>query len=78
MSEINNIANAYFAAKQLINPNEPQYINTAEDDALARAVTKGNQQAPQFMRRDTVLKKIREHMQPWCELHSEASGTTRK
>lgn len=78
IADIKDIFNTYVAAKQLVNPHEQQYINIADDDALARAVSTKSGPTPEFLKRDDALRMIRDHMQAWYELATENIEPIRK
>ena len=62
-----------------MNAHEQQYINVGVDDALARAVSiKGEEDTPEFMKRDEVLRRVRVNMQAWHEIGGEGCEQVRK
>ena len=76
--EVRQIFNSYVQAKQLVNANDQQYINIAEDDALLRAVYSKGRNTPDFMKRDDAMKKIEQNMQRWFEMKTEGNEPVRK
>ncbi|EED83598.1 hypothetical eukaryotic translation initiation factor eIF1/SUI1 [Postia placenta Mad-698-R] len=68
---------AYVAEKNLVNAQERQFVNVGEDAALAHAVARKNEEV-EFMRREEVLARLREHMQSWYEIQVEGKDAVRK
>lgn len=61
-----------------MNAREQQYINVSEDAALSSAVSIKNSDAPEFLKREETLKRIRDNMQSWHETNVEGQETIRK
>ncbi|KAI0334161.1 eukaryotic translation initiation factor SUI1 family protein [Cubamyces sp. BRFM 1775] len=78
ITDIKDIFNEYIATHNLINVNDQQYINVGSDDALAGAVSVKGEETPEFMKRDDVLKRVREHMQTWHEIRADGRDVVRK
>jgi translation initiation factor 2D len=58
------ILNAYVSDKQLVNPRDQSYINVGTDNVLVTSLSISDE----FMKRDEVLKRLVEKMQPWHEV----------
>ncbi|KII84045.1 hypothetical protein PLICRDRAFT_57876 [Plicaturopsis crispa FD-325 SS-3] len=76
--ELKSILNEYITAQHLVNPREQQYVNV---DALLRSflVAKskpkpGAEPEPplEFIKREEILAKLLERMQPWHEIRVDA------
>ncbi|CCM00967.1 uncharacterized protein FIBRA_03015 [Fibroporia radiculosa] len=78
MSDIKTTLNEYVSAKNLINAQEQQYLNVSEDSALLDAVTDKNETDVEFLKREEVLTRIRNHMQSWYEIRVEGKDVVRK
>lgn len=72
------IFNSYVHTKQLVNANDQQYVNVADDDALIRAVSVKGEDTPDFMKRDDAVRRLQKNMQSWYELKTEGSDPIRK
>ncbi|KAH9948078.1 eukaryotic translation initiation factor SUI1 family protein [Amylocystis lapponica] len=77
-AELKALLHAYVAAKGLVNAREQQYVNVGEDALLLRAVERKNELGLEFLRREDVLARLREHMQAWHELRVEGRDVVRK
>lgn len=66
------------SSKGLVNPRDQQYINVGEDPPLLEAIAVKNEDSPDFMKRDDILKRIRANMQSWHEVGLEGGDTVRK
>jgi len=75
--EIRSIINEYVTAKQILNPKDQAYVNVTEDsvlfDALSdlKASERKQLQETGFLRRNEVVDKIIDNMQPWYEIAGE-------
>ncbi|KAI0351003.1 eukaryotic translation initiation factor SUI1 family protein [Trametes cingulata] len=78
IADIKAIFNDYVASRNLVNANDQQYINVGSDQALAGAVSVKGEDTPEFMKRDEVLKRIRNNMQTWHEIKAEGREVVRK
>lgn len=78
LSDIQDIFNTYVTEKQLINPQERQYINVSDDDALWSAVTDKTKERPEFLKRDDALRRIRDNMQSWHRIGIEGGEAVLK
>ncbi|OBZ74898.1 Translation machinery-associated protein 64 [Grifola frondosa] len=78
LSDIKATFNAYVATKNLINARDQQYINVGNDPALLAAATNKNEDAPEFLKREDVLGRLRDHMQSWYEIRVEGQDVIRK
>ncbi|TFY63903.1 hypothetical protein EVJ58_g2961 [Rhodofomes roseus] len=78
LSDIKTIVNTYIASKSLVNAQEQAYINVSQDDALLAAVTSKNELGVEFLKREEVLTRLRDHMQGWYEIRVEGKDPLRK
>ncbi|KAI1790893.1 eukaryotic translation initiation factor SUI1 family protein [Ganoderma leucocontextum] len=78
ISEIKDIVNGYVSSRSLINANDQQYTNVGSDQFLAGAVSSKGEDAPEFLKRDEVLKRVRANMQAWHEITVEGGDMVRK
>ena len=77
-TDVRALFTQYVQTKNLVNANDPQFVNVSEDDALARAVAQKGDQQPEFLRRQDAVERIRANMQEWYELRSGENGVQRK
>ncbi|KDQ54587.1 hypothetical protein JAAARDRAFT_182095 [Jaapia argillacea MUCL 33604] len=80
LTDVRALLNSYVSGKDLVNQHQQQFINVSDDPVLSRVVTsksssskgKGKQEDPivdtEFMKREDIVKKLSERMQPWYEL----------
>ena len=76
--ELKTLLNTYVTSKQLVNAHEQQYVNVGDDEFLLGAVTGKNEDAPEFLKREDVLTRLRDHMQSWYEIKVEGGEPLRK
>ena len=75
--DIRSIINEYVTAKQLLKPEDQSYVNVREDSTLLDALSdlkageRKQLQEVVFLRRNQVVDKIVENMQPWYEIKGE-------
>lgn len=74
--EIKETLNGYISAKSLVNPHQQQFINI--DDLLNGVlVTKGSE-VPEFMKRDELMRRLVEKMQPWHRIEADGKDAILK
>jgi len=78
LPEIKSIFNAYITSKNLINAQDPQYLNVNADPALHSSIVKKNEDVIEFMRRDEAFARIKDGMQSWHEISTERGEPVRK
>lgn len=66
------------SAKNLINAQDQQYINVGEDDILLTAIRKKGEIDLEFLKREEVLARLKDHMQSWYEIRVEGRDVVRK
>lgn len=77
LPEIKAILNAYIAAKSLVNAHHQQFINI--DDKLHSIFSgKTAGDVPEFLKREDVLKRLVEKMQPWHRVEIEGKDPVTK
>lgn len=70
LPEIKALVNTYIATHDLVNPNDQAYINI--DPLLLSTLSSKNATEPlEFLKRDDLVKKLVEKMQPWYEIRVE-------
>ncbi|KZT05270.1 eukaryotic translation initiation factor SUI1 family protein [Laetiporus sulphureus 93-53] len=78
LNELKTIFNTYVSAKNLINAQDQQYINVGEDDILLTAIRKKGEIDLEFLKREEVLARLKDHMQSWYEIRVEGRDVVRK
>lgn len=78
IADIKEIFSSYVAAKGLVNAQVQQYINVGQDDMLAQAVYVKGEEPPEFLKREDVLRRIRDNMQVWHEIRIEGGEPVSK
>ncbi|KZT69432.1 hypothetical protein DAEQUDRAFT_726734 [Daedalea quercina L-15889] len=78
LSDLKTILNTYISGKNLINAQEQAYVNVSQDEALLAAVTSKNELGVEFLKREEVLARLRDHMQSWYEIRVEGKDVLRK
>ena len=78
LADLKALLNEYILAKNLANARKQQLVNVGEDAALLGAVASKNEAAPALLKREDILVRIREHMQPWYEIHVPGRDAVRK
>jgi translation initiation factor 2D len=65
LQDIKTYLHAHIAAKGLVNASDQAYINIGADNVLVTSLGAEN---VEFMKRDEVLARLLQKMQPWHEL----------
>ena len=78
LTDLKTILNVYISSKNLVNAQEQAYINVVQDDALHSAVTSKNELNVEFLKREEVLTRLKDHMQSWYEIRVEGKDVVRK
>ena len=66
--------NAYITANSLVNAHQRQFINL--DEALGSLYL--NTEAPEFLKRDELTRKLLDTMQPWHRIEAEGAEPVTK
>jgi len=78
LADIRTTLNAYISAKNLVNAREQQFINVGEDPPLLAAVSNKNESGVEFLKREEVLSRLKDHMQSWYEIRVEGKDAVKK
>ncbi|KAI9454256.1 hypothetical protein BJY52DRAFT_767203 [Lactarius psammicola] len=73
LADVKSALFTYVEKHDLVNRFEQQYINVSSDAVFSAALfgspnTKGTTPAPEFVKRETALKALCKHMQPWYHI----------
>lgn len=71
-SEAKALVNAYIASHNLVNPNDLSYINV-DPLLLSTLSSKSTSESLEFLKRDDLIRRLIDKMQPWYEISVEGN-----